>query len=47
MNKGIHRGFVLIFGFVILLTPCVLKAADLDWQLSKQEAVILAQQQGK
>jgi hypothetical protein len=47
MNKSIHRGFVLVFIFVILLTPCLLKAADLVWQLSKQDAVNMAQQQGK
>ena len=42
-----NRGFVLVLIFVLLLMPCVLKAADLVWQLSKQAAVNLAQQQGK
>jgi hypothetical protein len=47
MNKNIHRVFVPACILLIFLTPCLLQAADLIWLLSKQDAVSLAQQQGK
>lgn len=47
MLKNIHQGYVSIFTIFLLLIPSFLKAADLAWQLSKADAVNLAQQQGK
>ena len=47
MRGNVHRGFVLVFSLLIVFSPCLLKAADLVCQVSKQDALNLAQQQGK